>query len=378
MKKFSKTALQFLIGAGFGSGGMLLYLLGRDMLMIQPPGWIAAISTVGLVIFIVILVHELGHLIAGNAVGFRFLMLSVGPFKVQKIGDSIRPGINKHLNRGGGLTLMIPECLEPENSKMFWFIAAGPLANFILGALALAFVFLYWGGSVTPAMNYVLYLLFTTGFVSILLGILSIIPSESDAFESDGRQLLDLLKGGDKAIAKQQLTILSVSIMNGTRPRDIDKGLLDSLLSKRDTQSPVQASMTRFIEAYHLLDFGNIEAAENILDALITEFKSHKMPVLEGTVHAEKAFILSAYHEKPKSAVPHLEKAKKGYVEKQTLARAEAALNIAIGETQKGIEVAQQGLKEVPKSHDKGGAIFETDVLQTLAKGILPKPIINK
>lgn len=378
MKKISKTALQFLMGAGVGSGGMLLYLIGRDMLMIQPPGWITAISTMVLVIFVAILIHELGHLLAGNAVGFKFLMLSVGPFKVQKTGDKIRPGINKHLNRSGGLTLMIPECLEPENSKMFWFIAAGPLANFILGALTLAFVFLLWGGSVTPAMNYVLYLLFTTGFVSILLGVVSIIPSESDAFESDGRQLLDLLKGGDKAVAKQQLTILSVSILNGTRPRDIDKSLLESVLSRLNSQSPSQASMTRFIEAYHHLDCGSIEAAETILDTLTTEFESQKMPVLEGTVHAEKAFILSAYHKRPESAVAHLEKAKKGYVEKQTLARAEAAFYIASGDAQKGIELASEGLKEAPNSLDKGGAILEMEILHTLAKGFLPEPVVSK
>lgn len=375
MKKLSNTAFQFIVGAGIGSGGMILYLLWRDSLMISPPGWIAAISSILLILFIIILVHELGHLIAGFAVGLKFLMISVGPFKIQKTGESIRPGINRHLNAGGGLTLMIPEHNDPDNSKMFWFIAAGPLANFILGIITLSIVVMLSGDQTGQTMNYILYLLFTTGYISIILGLVSIIPSESDAFESDGRQILDMFRGGEKAISKQQLTILSVSILNGTRPREIDKSLLQAVLSRLDSQSPVQAASARFIEAYHLLDCGKFEDAERVLDSLIENLEKQKNPMLEGTLFAEKAFILSAYHNSPKEAVPLLEKARKGYVEKQTLARAEAAYHIACGDIQQGREMADKGLEDVTKSLDKGGAIFETELLQILAQGHLPTPV---
>lgn len=343
--------------------------------MISPPGWIAAISSILLILFIIILVHELGHLIAGFAVGLKFLMISVGPFKIQKTGESIRPGINRHLNASGGLTLMIPEHNDPDKSKMFWFIAAGPLANFILGIITLSIVVMLSDDQTGQTMNYILYLLFTTGFISIILGLVSIIPSESHAFESDGRQILDMYRGGEKAISKQQLTILSVSILNGTRPREIDKSLLQAVLSRLDSQSPVQAASARFIEAYHLLDCGKYEDAERVLDSLIENLEKQKNPMLEGTLFAEKAFILSAYHNSPKEAVPLLEKARKGYVEKQTLARAEAAYHIACGDIQRGREIADKGLKDVTKSLDKGGAIFETELLQTLAQGHLPTPV---
>jgi len=376
-KKTLHTIIQFIIGAGFGAGGMLIYLKGREMLMIEAPGWIAAISTLLVVIFLTVLIHELGHLIAGKAAGFRFLMISVGPFKVQKSGETIRPGLNKHLNTSGGLTLMIPERLDPENSKMIWFIAAGPIANFILGAVTVSLAVIFSGAETTPGLNYALYFLFTTGIVSILLGLASIIPSESDAFESDGRQILDLLRGGDKAITKQRLTVLSVSILNGTRPRDIDTRLLESVLSRSDSQSFSQASTARFIAAYHHLDSGNIEAAEQIFDSLISDLENEKMPMLKGTLFSEKAFILSAYRHDAGAALPFLEKARKGYVEKQTLSRAEAAWHIAMGCLDDGIASAKQGLKEAPKSLDKGGAIFETEILHVLSKGELPKPVIH-
>ena len=44
----------------------------------------------------------------------------------------------------------------------------------------------------------------------MLIGAASFIPAQSDAFETDGSQLRDLRKGGDKAAIKQKLMALSI------------------------------------------------------------------------------------------------------------------------------------------------------------------------
>lgn len=106
---------------------MALYLFLCDFLQIQSPGWTASITILLFAIIAGVLIHEIGHLIAGNMAGFEFYMLSIGPLKIQKYGDKISPGINKHLNLGGGLTLMLPRESAPDDSKMFWFIAGGHL-----------------------------------------------------------------------------------------------------------------------------------------------------------------------------------------------------------------------------------------------------------
>ncbi|MFO7848095.1 MAG: hypothetical protein R6V27_16130 [Balneolaceae bacterium] len=57
MREKSKILPHFLIGCVAG-GGMALYLYLRDLLQIPQPGWIAAIFTLFLAVFVVILAHE--------------------------------------------------------------------------------------------------------------------------------------------------------------------------------------------------------------------------------------------------------------------------------------------------------------------------------
>ena len=205
-----------------------------------------------------------------------------------------------------------------------------------------------------------------------MIGILSIIPSGSNTFESDGNQIIDLYKGGEKAIIKQQLMSLSVTIWNGTRPRDIDNKLLDSLMVKVDSENHTHAHTVRLIAVYYHLDNGNIDEAEVILDSLIEDLEKERNTLLDGTVFAEKAFISAVYRSDFETAKAFLEKAKNGYVENQTIARAESSFLIANGETDKGISRAKQGLNVADNSMDKGGAIFEKEILKQLSKGSLP------
>ncbi|REL38441.1 hypothetical protein DYD21_00365 [Rhodohalobacter sp. SW132] len=376
MKKISKIVIQFLIGAAAGGGGMALYFYLRDLLQIQSVSWPEVIIILIAAIFIVVLVHEIGHFIAGKMVGFSFYMLTVGPFKIQKIGDKIRPGINKHLNTGGGLTLMVPRQSSPENSKMYWYIAGGPVASFTLGITTMLILLWFAGSTESPGFDVALYALYTTGFVSFVIGFTSIIPTGSEVFESDGNQILDLYRGGEKATIKQQTMSLSVTIWNGTRPRDIDKNLLDSVLLKAASKTSTQALNARLIAVYYHLDSKKIDEAEVILNSLIKDLEKNSNTLLEGTVFIEKAFISAAYRRDSKTAKTFFEKGKKGFVEYQTIARAESALLIINGEIERGMARAKQGLKVADHSMDKGGIIYEKEILKQLAKGDLPGQVV--
>ena len=49
-----------------------------------------------------ILVHELGHVAGGKLAGFRFLLLLVGPLKLQRTPEGFRFGLNRSANVAGG------------------------------------------------------------------------------------------------------------------------------------------------------------------------------------------------------------------------------------------------------------------------------------
>ena len=371
MKKHIKNIRDFIVAAAVGAGSMILYLSTRDLLGIEPPGWIAAILVFAAALIVSITIHEIGHLIAGKAVGFKFYMLTVGPFKIQRKGDRLSTGINKHLNIGGGLTLMLPKTEQYEDSHMFWFILGGPTANFFFTLITLAAVLTLVMISSELAGSLAAYIVYTTAFISLLLGLTALLPANSDLFESDGTQLLDLKRGGDKAVIKQKLMALSVSIWNGMRPRDIDKKKLDSLLEMTGGKTDSSALAARLISAIYHLDSGQINEAEVVIDAIVTCLEKDRNVILEGTVYSEKAFIAAAYRKDAETAQSFLKKAKKGFTEDQTIARAEAALLILNENIDEAKNRAKDGLAAADESIDKGSAVFEKEMLNILSGGKL-------
>ena len=372
MKKHIKNILSFIVAASVGAGSMALYLFTRDLLGIEPHGWIAAILAFAAALIVSITIHEMGHLIAGKAVGFKFYMLTVGPFKIQRKGDRLQAGINKHLNIGGGLTIMMPETELYQDSDMVWFILGGPLGNFFFTLAFLAAIFTFMMANNDFAQTVSAYVLYTTAFISFLLGVTALLPANSDLFESDGTQLLDLKRGGDKAAIKQKLMVLTLSVWNGTRPRNIDKGKLDSLLEMTTGKTASSALTARLLSALYHLDSGQINEAEVVIDDLVESLEKVGNVILEGTVYAEKAFIAAAYRKDAETAQTYLDKARKGYTEDQTIARIEVALLILNRKIEEAKIRAKEGISAANESIDKGSAVFEKEVLKIMSEGKLP------
>jgi len=371
MRKLLKNKRDFIIAAAVGAGLMVLYLFTRDLFGIEPPDWILAILSFSAALIISVTIHEIGHLMAGKAVGFRFFMLTVGPFKIQRKGNRLHAGINKHLNTGGGLTIMLPKTARYIDSDLFWFILGGPLGNFAFTLVSMAAILIVVIHTPEFAGSLTVYMLYTAAFVNLLIGAAALIPTQSDTFESDGTQLLDLKKGGDKAAIKQRLMALSVSIWNGTRPRDIDKEELNSLLEMTTVKKDTSALTARVINGLFYLDSGLINEAEAEFDTIIEHLEQDGNVILEGTVYSEKAFISAAYRRDAKMAQTFLDKAQKGYTEDQTIARAEAALMILNEKFEEAKERAKEGIKSADESIDRGSAIFEKEILSILSGGKL-------
>lgn len=87
-------------------------------------------------IFIVLGVHELGHLLTGLKQGFRFEMFVVGPLGIKRENGKVKVYLNKNLAHYGGLAATLPKEDQPENINKFALIClAGPIASILLAAL---------------------------------------------------------------------------------------------------------------------------------------------------------------------------------------------------------------------------------------------------
>jgi hypothetical protein len=206
----------------------------------------------------------------------------------------------------------------------------------------------------------------------MVIGVTALIPSNSGALESDGTQLLDLRRGGIKSVIKQRIMALLVSIWNGGRPREMNKAEIDNLLELTQSNTDSNALSIRLLAFGYHLDNGEIDHAESFLDEVIECIEQQKNIMIEGTVFSEKAFVLAAFRRDPVTAQMFLDKAKKGYTEEFTIAKAEAAILLLNSKIEEAIDRAKEGLIAAEESISKGSSVFEIEMLKVLSDGKLP------
>jgi len=134
--------------------------------------------------------HEVGHLFASGAVGYRPLWLSAGPLLLQVDGPRPRVALSRSwVMLFGGMAVYVP--VRRTREKDLWVVAAGPLTNLLTAALALDV--LGWPASESGFWN--TFLRTFIGF-GIAIGLINLIPFPRAANGSalDGRELLDLLR----------------------------------------------------------------------------------------------------------------------------------------------------------------------------------------
>ncbi len=212
------TWLQLLVGGGVGAvvgfAGFAAITRATSLptVPIPVPALIAAILGIG---FLAILLHELGHVLAGVAAGMRFISLSAGPFRFARTHAGFTFSARNRLNAWGGLAILIPPDGERLRWRLGWTFAGGPFASLLCAAAGVA---------VAPVGGGPLLTIWTVMHAGICL--VTLIPMTSGGFVSDGGQLLALARRDTGGELRAVLGPLVGMSLQGTRPRDLDRVLL--------------------------------------------------------------------------------------------------------------------------------------------------------
>ncbi|KAB2451105.1 hypothetical protein F8160_14995 [Bacillus sp. CH126_4D] len=168
------------------------------------------------IFLVVVIVHELGHVIFGVISGLTFKFMTVGPITVQKEKGKVRVRENKLWAYFGGVAMLIPPSIVTPNlsKKWAWMTLGGPITSFLFG---ITFGYIYM-------VSYYQYLLYFSVFHFIIFAV-TIVPIKGTLM-SDGMQFLILIKDDEKA--KQHLYNIQVSseLFSYKRPKDWDAGLV--------------------------------------------------------------------------------------------------------------------------------------------------------
>lgn len=168
------------------------------------------VSIVGIILmgFIVLGVHELGHLIAGLINKFQFELFVVGPLGIKRADNRIKFYLNKNVGYYGGIAATSPTDNSPDNAKKFaQVLLAGPIAS-ILFALFCFVISNFLG----KPLGFILY---TGGMISIAIFFATTIPSKSGVFFTDRKRYQRLVTPG-----KDQDVELAMLKIMGTFSKD--------------------------------------------------------------------------------------------------------------------------------------------------------------
>lgn len=241
-----------------------------------------------------ILVHEAGHLAAGALAGFRPLVLIAGPLRLERTNGRTHASFNRSVPLAAGLAICTPVGTHDLRRRTMVMAAGGPLASLLLGVQCLALwmalsPLLRDGGSGAAVATF---MLLFGGFVSLAIGMLTLLPMRAGGFYSDGARILRLMRNDEETEREVALMSLMGLALGGARPREWDVELVRSASAIRDGGA-FEVSGLQFAHL-HALDTGDIESARSSLEEMLS--RVHQLPpVSRGPLQLGAAVFFALY-----------------------------------------------------------------------------------
>ncbi|WP_378183554.1 M50 family metallopeptidase [Aquimarina sp. SS2-1] len=235
--------------------------------------------------FVVIGIHELGHLITGLFQGFKFQLFVIGPLGIKREDDKTKLYLNKNLGYYGGIAATIPSADHPDNAQKFAnVILAGPITSLFLAIILISIGYFFE----KPLQS----LLYTSGLISIGIFFATTIPSKSGMFFSDRKRYQRLTKPGkDQDVELALLRILGNyskdNSYENVRKNDIDTLVSDDTPFIRffglSTLICFQLEKNRIIEEQVLEDYRKVseKMPKSIIKAFDKEIEKYKAKIIE-------------------------------------------------------------------------------------------------
>lgn len=320
------------LAAGYAFGSLAksspaLVAALRPLKQISPVLLIAAIAGSA---FLVILVHELGHLAGGWIAGFRFALLIVGPLQLERTGDNVRLRFNRQLALWGGIAVCLPTSTADLRRKMATMVIAGPVASLLLALLALPLTL------ISPAFLFIAVL---SAGITLVTGI----PARTGPFYTDGARVRMLFQGGPEAERWIAVCLAYSYTLNGTRPRNWPADLVAQLALYADaTLDGIGCALQSYSAA---MDRGDLDSAARWIDYLLTH-QDARSAHLKAPLMLEAAYFTARHRHDAVRARQYLDQTAGGLmIEPATRLRSEAAVLFAEGQIDAARRTIQRALE---------------------------------
>jgi len=286
--------------------------------------------------YLMLIVHELGHVAVGLCVGFRLRSLRIGPLLFSRV---FRPS----LYRGPGAVVNgVAELIPVATDKLTWRGAAmalgGPVANFLSAMVVLLLPF--------PIT------VFSGLFIacSIANGVNDLFPFESRLGVSDGRRIWMLLRQPERGERWLALLHLGGQLADGVLPESLSADFIAKAIAVRDDSADtVTAHAIAFAAAFH--QHKDSDAAQLLETSLA--YSSHAKPILREALMSEAAVFQARRRKRADLADQWLAGIPEKTQNHWFRSRAEAAILEAkgdVGGAMKKLATTETAILAIPKS----------------------------
>jgi hypothetical protein len=262
----NKTFKDSLIGLVLGMAIMLsaYYLIPKEIILKlfpkSPVEIIVFISSVILCPFIAILLHELGHLLAGLIQGFKLQLFVVAFLGIKRVDDKVVFYFNKDLQFFGGIAATSPQKITNFLKKQFAYILiAGPLSSLVFGLIFL-FLFKTTDSIFNASIGIV-------GIISSGLFLATTLPSKSGVFFTDRKRMQRLLDKGRVGEIEYSFLRTTSQLLIDAHYQNIS---IEDLKIIQSDDEPIIQFWGYYFEFKHYEELGNSEKAALIKEKLQT------------------------------------------------------------------------------------------------------------
>lgn len=188
------------------------------------PGLVYVLAMLGISLFLVIIVHELGHAAVGLVLGMKLLGFRAGPLHWQlRQGKWEFEFQRKGIAFAGGGVRVVPTDLRQPRWQELCMIAAGPLANVWLGLLITGLLFV---PGALPRSGWEFFTMTST--LSLVAAMTNLLPFRTkEGAYSDGARMLQLLTNSPMLDLYRALASASSTLVTERRPRDFDLAAIE-------------------------------------------------------------------------------------------------------------------------------------------------------
>ncbi len=305
---------------------------------------LVSIASILLGWYTLVLIHELGHVMAGRVVGMQCQSVSVGPLRVVRIDNRWKLQFERVLWYGG---FAILDPVSPNNLR--WRLLAmtfgGLVANLLFGVSVLV-----TSAYLPPDVRFGMSSIGGLAGFSIGLGLASLFPYKDERFVPDGNSIWMLLRNNTEGKRHLAIVRLTMATAAGQRYREWDPALVSEAVSLADG-SPQEAAGKGLCYAYEC-DRKNVQGAALLLERLLqlTAF----MPFMRDYLVIEAAFFQAWYRRDLARAQSwwHRGEKKLKKLPPHSRFRAEAGLLFVQGKHSEAMQKIDASLHEIRKMPD--------------------------